>query len=94
MDILSFLQHTKLNMTIETNIANADESLYLSVQGGNEVLLPTKVGQNILKLNSLTKVFSSDGTETNLNTDLSKYDTANQNDKYIEIIKKQSGNVV
>ena len=83
-----------LGMTIETNIANADESLYLSVQGGNEVLLPTKVGQNILKLNSLTKVFSSDGTETNLNTDLSKYDTANQNDKYIEIIKKQSGNVV
>ena len=81
-------------MTIETNIANSDESLYLSVQGGNEVLLPTKVGQNILKLNSLTKVFSSDGTETNLNTDLSKYDTANQNDKYIEIIKKQSGNVV
>ena len=83
-----------LGMTIETNIANADESLYLSVQGGNEVLLPTKVGQNILKLNSLTKVFSSDGTETNLNTDLSKYDTANQNDKYIEIIKKQGGNVV
>ena len=83
-----------LGMTIETNIANADESLYLSVQGGNEVLLPTKVGQNILKLNSLTKVFSSDGTETNLNTDLSKYDTANQNDKYIEITKKQGENVV
>ncbi|MDD3303826.1 MAG: hypothetical protein PHP54_02820 [Clostridia bacterium] len=83
-----------LGVTVETYISDTSESLYLKVQNGAEVLIPTKTGQNVLRLDSLTKALAADGTNYTLNTDLSKYNAAQQKDKYMEIIKKKSGNIV
>ncbi|MDD3303827.1 MAG: hypothetical protein PHP54_02825 [Clostridia bacterium] len=80
-----------LNISIEAQMA-ATEGLYLKVQGGTEKKITTTVGQNIFKLDSFDKIYSQN-TNTILNTnipatDINNFNNSIQDNKYIEIIKK------